>query len=151
MRRGAEVLVDVCAGVRAGEQVVIVTDDFLLPIAEAVATVASDRGGVVTIVNAPPRTIDNEEPGGAASAAMHGADVVFLPVTHALSHTRAAREAIGAGARVVSMSAFTERMMQSGGLFADFAARRPLCDALAQRLTDTSAVRVTNPGSDAWG
>ena len=61
MRRGAEVLIDVCAGVRTGEQVVIVTDDLLLPIAEAVATVASDRGGVATIVNAPPRTIDNEE------------------------------------------------------------------------------------------
>ncbi len=149
MRRGAEVLVDVCAGVRAGEQVVIVTDDLLLPIAEAVATVASDRGGVVTIVNAPPRTIDNEEPAAAVGAAMHGADVVFLPVGHALSHTRAAREAIGAGARIVSMSAFTERMMQTGGLFVDFAARRPLCDALASCLTEASNVRVTNPaGTD---
>ncbi len=39
--------------------------------------------------------------------------------------------------------------MQTGGLFVDFAARRPLCDALASCLTEASNVRVTNPaGTD---
>ena len=81
--------------------------------------------------------------------ALKAADVVFLPVTLAMAHTRAVREAIGEGARVLSMTAFTEGMMESGGLFTDFAARKPTCLALAQRLTKGSTLRVTNPaGTD---
>ena len=149
MRRGADVLVGVCAGVREGEQVVVVTDEKRLSIAEAVATAVDAVGGRSTVVCAPARRIDNEEPARAVAAAMRAADVVFLPVTHALAHTRATRDAIGAGARVVSMSAFTERMMQRGGLFADFPARRPLCDLLARYLSEATTVRVANPaGTD---
>ena len=80
---------------------------------------------------------------------MAAADVIFLVVTHSLAHTRATREAIGSGARVVSMSAFTERQMREGGLFADFRARKPLCDQLAEALTEAEQVWVTNPaGTD---
>jgi leucyl aminopeptidase (aminopeptidase T) len=35
--------------------------------------------------------------------------------------------------------------MQEGGLFTDFQARKPVCDALAEKLTHASHVRVTNP------
>jgi leucyl aminopeptidase (aminopeptidase T) len=129
--------------------VLIVTDDDLLPIAEAVAAAASAAGGHTTIVTPPPRRIDNEEPAAPIAKAMENADVIFLPVKHALSHTDATRQAIAAGARVVSMSAFTERMMRSGGLFADFSGRRPLCDTLADRLTQATDAHVVNPaGSD---
>jgi len=145
MGRGAEVLVRVCAGARDGEAVVIVTDEARLPIARAVEAAATRAGCETTIVNSPPRAIDNQEPLQPVAAAMKAADILFLPVTHALSHTRATREAIAAGARVVSMSAFTERMMCSGGLFTDFRARRPLCDGIAARLTAAAEVRVTNP------
>jgi len=80
---------------------------------------------------------------------MHAADVVFLPVTLAMAHTRAVRDAIAQGARVVSMTAFTPRMMWEGGLFTDFRARQPVCRALAQRLTDGGSLRVTSPaGTD---
>ena len=145
MKRGAEVLVRVCAGVRSGENVVVVTDDERLPIAQAVQSEAAAAGGRTVVVIAPPRSIDNEEPAPAAAAAMREADVIFLPVTHALSHTRATREAIAAGARVVSMSAFTERQMKEGGLFADFRARRPLCDHVASLIGRADRIRITNP------
>ena len=149
MRKGAKVLVDVCARVREHEQVVIVTDHQRLSIAKAVAIAARKSGGIATVIDTPIRSIDNEEPPRAAAAAMRHGDVVFLPATRALSHTRAVRGAIDAGARVVSMSAFTARMMRTGGLFADFHARRPLCDALAQRLTEATGATVTNPaGTD---
>jgi leucyl aminopeptidase (aminopeptidase T) len=145
MERGAEVLVRTCAGVRADEIVVIVTDDERLPIAKAIEAAATSAGAETTILSAPPRAIDNQEPAVPVAAAMSQADVVFLPVTRALSHTQATRDAIAAGARVVSMSAFTERMMRGGGLFTDFHARRPLCDAMAARLSAAKEVRVDNP------
>ncbi len=149
MRKGAEILVRTCANVRASENVVIVTDSERMAIARAVADAALEVGAVSSIVMPPERSIDNEEPGPAVAAAISAADVVFLPVTLAMAHTRAVREAIGAGARVLSMTAFTERMMREGGLFTDFRARRPLCQALAARLTAGERLRVTNPaGTD---
>lgn len=145
MEKGAEILVRTCAGVRDGEIVVIVTDEARLRIARAIEVAARAAGGETTIVNSPLRKIDSQEPATPVAAAMKQAHVLFLPVTLALSHTHATREAIAAGARVVSMSAFTERMMRSGGLFTDFHARRPLCDGIAARLSAAAAVRVTNP------
>jgi len=149
MRAGARILVRTCANVVAGEQVVVVTDPERMTIARAVADEALTAGAIASIVIGPARTIDNEEPGPAVAAALSGADAVFLPVTLAMAHTRAVREAIGAGARVLSMTAFTERMMRKGGLFTDFRARQPLCRAMAARLTAGDRLRVTNPaGTD---
>ena len=149
MKKGAEILVRTCADVQASEDVVVVTDVQCMPIAQAVAENAREVGAIVSIVIPPERSIDNEEPGSAVAAAILGADVVFLPVTLAMAHTRAVREAIGAGARVLSMTAFTERMMREGGLFTDFPARQPLCQSLAAMLTHGEHLRVTNPsGTD---
>ena len=149
MKKGAEILVRTCADVQASEDVVVVTDVQCMPIAQAVAENAREVGAIVSIVIPPERSIDNEEPGSAVAAAILGADVVFLPVTLAMAHTRAVREAIGAGARVLSMTAFTERMMLEGGLFTDFRARQPLCQSLAAMLTHGERLRLTNPsGTD---
>ena len=146
---GARILVRTCADVRDGEQAVIVTDPERLAIARAVADEALGAGAAASIVIPPGRSIDNEEPGPAVAAALLAADVVFLPVTLAMAHTRAVRQAIRAGARVLSMTAFTERMMREGGLFTDFRARQPLCRALVGRLTEGRRLRVTNPaGTD---
>jgi len=149
LKEGANILVRTCADVQASEDVVVVTDARCMPIAEAVADEGRKVGAIVSIVIPPERSIDNEEPGSAIAAAILGADVVFLPVTLAMAHTRAVREAIGGGARVLSMTAFTERMMLEGGLFTDFRARQPLCQNLAAMLTHGEHLRVTNPsGTD---
>lgn len=145
MERGAIILVNDCAAVRPGEQVAIVADSERRNIAEALSHAVSASGGVACLVLPPPRSIDNEEPPPTVAAVLSGADVVFLPVTLAMAHTRAVREAVQKGARVVSMTAFTERMMQEGGLFTDFKARKPVCDALAARLSTGFRLRVTNP------
>ncbi len=145
MEKGAKILVRDCAGVKNGEDVLIVTDEERLPIAQAVKKAAEEAGGGTSLVICPPRTIDNEEPAPPIGAAMSRAGVIIMPVTLALSHTKAVREAIDEGARVLSMTAFTEGMMRSGGLMADFRARKPLCDSLAERLTAARRVRVTNP------
>ncbi len=149
MKHGAKILIENCARVQPGEIVVIVTDSERTAIARAIADTAQEAGGEATVVVSPPRSIDNEEPTPPVAAAMLEADVIYLPVTFAMAHTVAVRKAIAEGARVVSMSAFTERMMEEGGLFADFAARQPLCKAMARRLTEASQIRVTNPaGTD---
>jgi len=149
MEQGAAILVNDCAAVRPGEQVAIVSDPERRDIAEALSHAVLASEGVPCLVLPPSRSIDNEEPPPAVAAALSGADVVFLPVSLAMAHTRAVREAIQGGARVVSMTAFTKRMMQRGGLFTDFRARKPVCDAMAARLSAGSRLQVTNPaGTD---
>jgi len=149
MEEGARVLIRVCAGVREGEEVVVVCDEERLPIAWALRGEAEKVGGRTSVVIPPPRKIDNEEPSPPVAAAMSRGDVILMPVGKSLAHTRATREAIGEGARVVSMAAFTERQMVEGGLFADFPGRKPLCDHFADLLTGAARVRVTNPaGTD---
>jgi leucyl aminopeptidase (aminopeptidase T) len=146
LAEGAEILIHTCARVRPEERVVIVTDPGRRSIAEALASAAEAAEALPSLVVPPPRTIDNEEPPSAVAAALAAAEVVFLPVSLALAHTRAVREAIAQGARVVSMTAFTERMMREGGLFTDFHGRRPVCRAIAQRLTAGSFLRVASTG-----
>jgi len=145
MKRGANILVETCASVKAGERVAIVTDDERLPIAHAIEEAVEGVGGDAVVIVTPARKIDNEEPSSEIAEKMKEADVVFLPLTLAMAHTRATHEAISEGARVLSLSAFTKRQMQEGGLFTDFHARKPVCDALAEKLTHASHVRVTNP------
>jgi len=146
VKRGAEVLVRTCARVAPGESVVVVTDVERMSIALALVDEIEAVGAVPSLFVPPVRSIDNEEPGGLVTTALLGADVVMLPVSLAMAHTRAVREAVGAGARVLSMTAFTARMMREGGLFTDFAARRPTCIGLARRLTEGATLRVTAPG-----
>lgn len=146
MTEGAAVLVRTCAGVRPGETVVVVHDPPLRAIADALVDAVVAAEALPTLLEPPPRAIDNEEPPRTVAAALAAADVVFLPVALAMAHTRAVREAIGAGARVVSMTAFTERMMREGGLFTDFAARRPVCRTLAARLAEGRHLRAVAPG-----
>ncbi len=149
MKDGAKILVRTCANVQATEKVVVVTDSERIEIAQAVSGEAEQIGAQVKIVISPERSIDNEEPGTAVKEALFDADVAFLPVTLAMAHTRAVREAITKGARVLSMTAFTKRMMREGGLFTDFRARQPFCQSLAARLSEGSRLRVTNPsGTD---
>ena len=145
MKAGAQILVKECAGVRPTEQVVVVTDGAMRRIADALLGAILAEGGIPTLILPPFRGIDNEEPPKLVASALAGANVVFLPVTLALAHTAAVRGAVAGGGRVISMTAFTERMMREGGLFTDFRARRPLCQALAHRLTLGSRLRVTNP------
>ena len=100
MKAGAEILVKVCAAVRAGESVVVVVDAERMNIGQVLRNTIEEAGAVATLLVPPPRSIDNEEPGEAVAAALTGAEVVFLPVTLAMAHTRAVREAIRGGARV---------------------------------------------------
>jgi len=66
-------------------------------------------------------------------------------VSKSITHTRAVKEATAAGARILVMTAFTERLMLEGGIEADFRAQRPVCEKLANLFTDADFVRLTTP------
>lgn len=149
--KGAQILVDRCAGVKAGEKVAIVTDSATAMIAEAIAAVCHDRGADAVVLVMKPRRHDEEELPPVVAAAMASADVVFTPTLMGTAHTDATRAALAAGARVLCLDAFTDELMTSGGIFADFAAIQPLCHRVRDAFTAAREARVTSPGgTDIW-
>ena len=146
MQRGAQTLVDVSTRVKPGEKVLIVTDFTKMTIAEAIAAVAQDRGAEVMVMVMQPRERAGQEPPAPVAEAMRAADVVFVPVSRSVTHTHAVKNAAAAGARLIVMTDFTEEMMAHGGIEADFAAIKPVCQAMAKRLEEACQIHLTASG-----
>ncbi len=149
MMKGARTLLDVCAAVRPAESVLIVTDMVKAPIARVIAGAAVERGAETMLAVMQPRARAGQEPPKAIAEAMKHADVVLLPVSYSVTHTHAVKDAAAAGARIIALTEFTEDMLISGGLDADFTALKPICRRVAERLAKGSAARITTPaGTD---
>lgn len=149
MMRGARTILDDCASLKAGEQVLIATDTELINIGQVLAAAAYERDAEPVMAVIKPRAMDGQEPPAMVAEAMKRADVVLAPVSRSITHTMAVKEAAAAGARILVMTAFNERLMISGGIEADFRAQRPVCEKLAALFTEADAARITTPaGTD---
>ena len=149
MMRGARTILDDCASVKPGEMVLIVTDTGLVEIARVLAAAAYERDAEPIVAVIEPREMDGQEPPEPVAEAMKRADVVLAPVSKSITHTRAVKEAASAGARILVMTAFTERLMISGGIEADFRAQRPVCERLAGLFTEAKTAKLTtDAGTD---
>lgn len=147
--KGADTIVRTCANVKARETVVIVTDPTLFDVADKIAAAAHAAGAEVVINLMTPRKWDGQEPPEAVAAAMKEADVVIFPTIKDIAHSTAMKEALGAGARGVSMAGAEPDILCSDSMEADFVAQRPACDRTAELIESAKTVRVTNPaGTD---
>lgn len=149
MMRGARRLVNVCGNLKAGEEVVIVTDFATVDVAKAVAMACLEITEKVNILTMPPRSIDGEEPSPPIAAAMKKADLLFTPVQQSITHTFATKEALEAGARAIMLTQFNTNMLIKGGVYADFHAIEPLCRRVGELLAQAGSVHLTTPlGTD---
>lgn len=149
MLRGARTLLDICLGVRAGETVLIVSDLVKVGIAEVLVAAALERDAEPVLAVMKPRARAGQEPPRPIAEAMKRADAVLLPVSYSVTHTHAVKDAAAAGARLVALTEFTEAMMVSGGIEADFSLLKPVCQAVAGRFGAGARARITTPaGTD---
>jgi leucyl aminopeptidase (aminopeptidase T) len=147
--RAARTVVETCANVKNGEKVVIVTDPTLLGVAEKIAAAAHAVGAETVINVMTPREWDGQEPPKVVAAAMAAADVVIFPTVKDIAHSSATKEALSAGARIISMAGCGEDILTSPAMEADFMAERPMCDRAAELITKAKTIRVTAPaGTD---
>ena len=144
MMKGARTLVGPCTNVRSGETVLVVTDPKMLSIAEAIAAAAREREAEPIVAIIEQRLSDSTEPPRPIAEAMKASSVIFSPVSRSITHTRAVKEAVAAGARAIVLTAITEEMMVSGGLEADFAQVKVVCRAVGERMARAKAVHVTS-------
>ncbi|WP_128904275.1 aminopeptidase [Halorubrum amylolyticum] len=147
--KGASIVVDTCAAIEAGEDVLVVTDWQVADVAERVAAAANERDANVTMTMMDPREYDGNEPEDTVAAAMMEADVIITPVHRSITHSSATAEAKANGARVISMVKFTDEQLVRGGLYADYEGMRPHCEEMARKFSEASEARVTSPqGTD---
>lgn len=147
MLLGARKLVCTCANVQPGERVLVLTDTGRSQrIAESIYRAALEVGASVVKVVMEPGAYPGAEVPDAVAAAMKMSDVILGPTTMSLGHTRAGMEACAGGARMAVGTEFTEDMLTTGGIKADFEAQRPLVEDLARRLSKAREVRLTTPG-----
>lgn len=147
---GARRLVSLNGRVRPGERVLVVTDPRMQRYADPVVEVARQLGASVTLTVMPVNRADGNEPPDPVARAMREAHVIFSPVSISITHTRAMRAALDAGARAILMTAYTDDVMTSPALLeTDFAAQIETCHRLGRAFTGGDAVRLTSPrGTD---
>ncbi len=147
--KGASIVVDTCAAVQPGEDVLVVSDWEVANVAERVAGAAKERDANVTMTLMDPREYDGNEPDETVAAAMMEADVIIMPVHRSITHSTSVAKAKENGARAISMVKFTPEQLVTGGLYADYEGMRPHCEEMARKFTEASEARVTSPqGTD---
>lgn len=145
MMRGAHTVLATCAGVRPGEQVLVIAEHAKMNIAECLMAAACTEGAEATLMLMAPRDLDGQEPPPAVAAAMRASDVFLCAVSRSITHTHAVREATAAGARGLVLTQFTDEMLVRGGITADFRAIAPRCRAMADALAGSENILLETP------
>jgi len=144
--RGAKILVEVCAAVRAGEKQLIVTDlDRPFSVAKALALAGENVGAIVTIIIMK-AVLSGQEVPDQVEGAMLSSDVIFGATTSSLVKTKAAKNAIKAGARLISLTEIAEDLLISGAILADFEGQGHVVEKVSELLTQANEAHITSPG-----
>lgn len=137
-----------CMGTKEGESVLVITDEPLRKIGQALRLAARELGHEVALVEILPRKTNGEEPPPQIAELMKQFDVVLCPTSKSLTHTDSRRAASAAGVRVGTLPGVTEEIMVRC-MNADYSAIAERTHQLCRRLRETNVVRVTSPaGTD---
>jgi len=145
MLKGAKNIVNVCANVQQGENVLIVADTTKVSLAEVLAIAAQERGAEVTIAIMGVRKLGEEPPRPIASA-MKEADVIITPTKITMFHTKARTEACAKGARVLTLTEATEDTLMSEAMMIDFQRQKPSVERIGKAFNKAKKIRFTAPG-----
>lgn len=145
MAWGARRAVVDCAGVKPGEQVLIVTDSKFDPsVVEVFGAIAAEAGGEVTLTSMAPVKIPGEQPPRTVAAAMKEADVILELTTQFIGSSDARVQACKNGARYLILVEMSPYLLRRGGPFeADFHQLKPIAVDLQERFTQAKILRLT--------
>ena len=145
----SRMIVDACAEIKPGENVLIATDTNKVTIAESLAGACQAAGAETVICIMTPRQMHGNEPPPVMAAAMKAAQVLIMPTTYSMSHTDARLAAKAAGARIVILREINEDTYVNGAITADYRAVLAESKAVSELLTNASKIRMTSPaGTD---
>lgn len=144
MMPGAMKLVEMCGGVKEGENISIIADMLTVEIAEALAKAAVEKKvNEATIFIMEPRRDHGAEPPEVIATAMQHNDIIFIPTSKSIAHTTATQKAKGKGVRVITMAEFTKDMLISGGIEANFVEQAAVTETIANMLTGAKKAELS--------
>jgi aminopeptidase len=141
----ATVAIRDCMGARGGERILVVTDERLRVIGQALHRAARELGHDVLLVEMLPARSNGEEPPPEVAGLMARFDVVLCPTSKSLTHTDARRAASAAGARIATLPGVTEDIMVRC-MNADYAAVAERTQQVAAAMGAARVIRVQAPG-----
>lgn len=135
-----------CMDVKAGESVLVITDDQKLEIGNTLYQAAKELGAEAMLLTMEPRKVSGEEPPAVVAAAMLAADVILCPMSTSITHTKAKIEAVKAGARIATMPGISEDMFSQGAMTADYGVVMDLTLRVTDLLSKASTARIEKEG-----
>ena len=109
--QAADIILKECLQVKKQEKVLIITDKNKLDIADILLKQA-EKISNAKLIQIPVGKIHGQEPPAEAANEMKDYDVILIPTTMSLTHTKASRNAAEQGARIASMPGINKEMMQ---------------------------------------
>jgi leucyl aminopeptidase (aminopeptidase T) len=148
LEAAARTALETCLAVKAGETVLVITDEPAREIGTAIWRVAKSMNTEAMLVEMIPRQRNGEEPPAPIAALMAASSVVLCPTSKSLTHTAARREACAHGARIATLPGITADMMIRC-LNADYNAIAERSKRLSVVLASGGEMHVTSPaGTD---
>jgi leucyl aminopeptidase (aminopeptidase T) len=148
LARAVRTVVRTCLAVAPGEDVLVVVDEPLQDVGEALrrATQDAQADAVLAVMSA--RENHGVEPPPPIAAALAACDVFIAPTSRSLSHTQARKRATDNGARGATMPTVTAEML-ARLMDADFDLLRARSRAVTDLLSAADEARVSCPrGTD---
>ncbi len=144
MMRSVGNILDSCLAVKAGEQLLILTDTDNLPVSELFMLAGAERGAETILLVMKPRTRHGEDLPKIVAEAMKAADAIVAPTTFSVNHTSARKAASDAGARLIFFPGCKEAMFLDGCLDIDFVQQAEIIMRLSAVFEKGERVRVTS-------
>jgi leucyl aminopeptidase (aminopeptidase T) len=148
LARAVRAVVRSCLAVAPGENVLVVVDEPLQDVGEALRREAQDAQADAVLAVMSVRENHGVEPPPPIAAALAACDVFIAPASRSLSHTQARKRATDNGARGATMPTVTADML-ARLMDVDFDVLRARSGAVAELLSAADEAHVTCPrGTD---
>ncbi|ADL12218.1 aminopeptidase [Acetohalobium arabaticum] len=148
LKEAAEIIINDCMSVKDDETTLVIVDKPLRKIGQAIFAAAKEAANEAVLTEIAPRANHGAEPPASIANLMQEFDVVIMPTSKSLSHTKARKAANDAGARAATLPDITEEIMIRT-LTADYEAIKERSEKVAEILDEgKKAHLITEAGTD---
>ncbi len=139
-----------CLAPKKGENMIIITDEPLRQIGQAIFKVSQEFGIEPVMVEITPRERNGDEPPPKIAEMWKKFNLFLAPTSKSLTHTKARRDACKAGVRGATLPGIKMNTMIRA-LNADYSAIAKRSEKVAKILSSGKTAKVTTPsGTDLW-
>ena len=146
--KSCNIILNQCMALKSNESCLIITDSKLKNIGFQLLKISSKTTRKIKLITIPIPETHGLEPPSKVAKEMLNYDVILMPTTKSLSHTRARENASKKGARITSMPGVTTDMMKRA-LNVDFNKIKTLNRKLVLKLQNKNKIIIkTNKGTN---